>query len=267
MRAISNRVESRALSLAEDLTEVMLRDEVIQSLFDEWDEQRQGGSFCESLSEMISKVDKFSSDSDSLLEAGENDNDVVIGYWLIERAAFYGTRPQILHIMLRDEVKVPEKLMNTLYTVDMIEAFLAKNVELVRSRRFMLLKELEGSSVNLSKMIRERITEIDIILKGLVNDKDYKYYAQISTTWIKSLELLAKLLGRFENQTAQINIKTTNVQNFITINTILEDKINSLKDKIPKQHLDLIRKELLGEVQELYDITDEQKEYSLQKVG
>ena len=257
----------RAEDLANSLTESLLSDDTISSIFNDWENRMDEGSFSKSMTDMLSEVALFNNDKDLLLNT-EDSHYTVISYWLIERAAFYGSRPEFLRQLLGDSFKLAPGQLDTMYSSEVITKFLGDNEKLIASRRFMLLKDLECSSINLSKMIRDRINEIDIILRDLTTAKDFKYYAQISSTWLKSLELLAKLLGKFTNQSAQVNIKTTNIQNYITINTTIIDKLDTLvTDKsVPKKYIDLVKKSLTEEMKEVYDVPED-TDYSLQRVG
>jgi len=233
-------------------------------MFAEWEENMDEGNLSKSMTDMISDMGIFGSDSDLLLQSSDNDFQI-ISYWLIERAAFYGTRPEFLRTLLQDNFQLSSGQLDEMYSSDVIRTFLDSNSRLISSRRFMLLKELEGSSTDLSKLIRDRICEIDTILKSLVDSKDFKYYAQISSTWLKSLELLAKLLGKLTSQTAQINMKTVNIQNFITVDATVKDSLDTLSKKVPKKYLDIVKAHLNSDLKEVYDITDES--YALQRVS
>ena len=184
--------------------------------------------------------------------------------WFIDRAALIGIQPQILLQSFEETFGIKEGL-----DINLLTKFLEENKDTIQKLRIKQLIQLQDSSLPLSSIIKSRASEMDTILKELTTNQQYKYYAQISAQWLKSLEFLAKLLGQFKQESNIINLNQINVQNFLVVDEIKKDLLFELeKGKIPKKTRSQVENQFNKIVSSHFEVPENMAaKYAVQKVG
>jgi len=109
----------------------------------------------------------------------------------------------------------------------------------IQEREDFFRSELAKVSPDISIRLNNMSKELEKAMVELSNDKDYKTFVSFAGTWLKNIELLGRLLGKFEQKV--VNEKNINYIQIANITAEEMDKFKKKKEKRKKLLLEELR--------------------------
>lgn len=236
------------------LSRLLLEDEDLCRMLSSYDQDNESD-----ISERMKGAELFFIENEHLYEPTEGVTPA-IHLWVLDRCAFFGANPALIQKLVRN--KFGEEI-----PLERLDRFIRHSRTAIVRRRRMMLKDIEASALPISKLITERVNEMNTILRDITENREYRYYGQIASQWIKSLELLGKILGQFRDDSAVVNITQTNIQNNLVMASLSEDVATQLRAELPKEEAEKAIKIFKGTLGKTYDLSKaEDSSYAFQQI-